>query len=58
MFHATLDSVHNHESQKAQYITQIKEALQKVHDPRNYNRHLQSRLIYDVKVIQDKVVPY
>ena len=54
--HATLDSVTNHEPTKAQYITQIKEALQKVHDPEITIDIYNLGLIYDVKVTEDKVV--
>ena len=51
--HATLDSVTNHEPTKAQYITQIKEALQKVHDPEITIDIYNLGLIYDVKVTED-----
>ena len=51
--HATLDSVTNHEPTKAQYITQIKEALQKVHDPEITIDIYNLGLIYDVKVTEE-----
>ena len=54
--HATLDSITDHEPTKAQYITQIKEALQKVHDPEITIDIYNLGLIYDVKVTEDKVV--
>ena len=54
--HATLDSVTNHEPTKAQYITQIKEALQKVHDPEITIDIYNLGLIYDVKVTEDGYV--
>ena len=47
--HATLDSVTNHEPTKAQYITQIKEALQKVHDPEITIDIYNLGLIYDAQ---------
>ena len=54
--HTTLDSITDHGPTKAQYITQIKEALQKVHDPEITIDIYNLGLIYDVKVTEDKVV--
>ncbi len=54
--HATLDSITDHGPTKAQYITQIKEALQKVYDPEITIDIYNLGLIYDVKVTEDKVV--
>ena len=54
--HATLDSITDHGPTKAQYITQIKEALQKVHDPEITIDIYNLGLIYDVKVTEDKAL--
>ena len=54
--HATLDSITDHGPTKAQYITQIKEALQKVHDPEITIDIYNLGLIYDVTVDKDNKV--